>query len=118
MNLLVSDIDGTLANDNKPVLPMCQLLQSLAHNGDWQLAFVTSRQAKLRQPTMAWLMQHCPVGDQILMRPDDDWDPAPLLKQRLVLTLLKDYTNVIAIDSRDDICLVYKQIGLQVLQCL
>ena len=117
MNLLVSDIDDTVVKDEKPVLPMCLLLQTL-HNGGWQLIFVTSRQAKLRIPTMQWLLQYCPVGDLILMRPTDNYDPAPLLKQELVRPMLNGFINIIAIDSRDDVCAAYQQIGIKVLQCM
>jgi hypothetical protein len=53
----------------------------------------------------------------VLMRPHDNWDPAPLLKQQLVKPLLPNYINVIAIDSRYDVCAVYQQMGIRVLEC-
>src|SRR5262245_52028595 len=118
MNLLLSDIDDTLVIAGKPVLPMCALYRGLLQHGGWQLYFVTSRQAKLRQPTMQWLLKHFPYGDLILMRPNDNWDPAPLLKQQLVTPLLSGFENIIAIDSRDDVCACYQQLGIKALQCM
>jgi hypothetical protein len=117
VNLLVSDIDDTLIVNDKPVLTMCQLYRSFT-SPNWRLYFVTSRAAKLRQPTMRWLLDHCPVGELILMRPNDNWQPAPALKQELVRPLLRDYENIVAIDSREDVCAAYKQLGIKVLQCM
>ena len=118
-NLLVSDLDGTLVQEAAPCLVMCRLYTDLAAAG-WCIHYITSRQANLHQVTMQWLLRHCPIGEALLMRAEDDWDPAPIMKVAYIKPLLSKqaWGNVLAIDSRDDICAAYRGLGLRVLQCM
>lgn len=132
-NLLICDVDGTVANDtwrglfdldraseDPAYTAMCNMLHAL-HAQAWDIQWLTSRNERWRQVTMHWLTKHCPVGSALHMRPDDNWMPAIELKIQSMDTIIKTIpvlanTTIMAIDSRDDVCAVYRAAGIYTLQ--
>jgi len=137
MKLLITDIDGTLANDDwrnnigdyderikaatrdEPMPCMVELVNTLSGN-DWCVLCLTSRNERWRSLTHKWLLQHDINCYDLHMRANENYEKAPEYKvtavRNILLGLLATKVNVeknalILIDSREDVVTAYKAEG-------
>jgi hypothetical protein len=135
MNLLITDIDGTLAldgwraniqdfderqraaNEDKPNTVMIALLAGLAEGG-WSVVALTSRNERWRLQTNKWLGKQDVACDDMYMRKNDDFSGAAEFKVQAVKRLLAQMApaHVLLIDSREDVVAAYKAEGWSTLQ--
>jgi len=132
-NILVTDIDGTLANDawrttisdydlrnssandDPPLLNAIAMLNA-AHAAGWLTICLTSRAERWRQLTLAWLLKHDVMASNVFMRNDDDYASAPEYKVHIVKRFLLHQAPLLLIDSRSDVINAYREQGWQALQ--
>ena len=125
MALIVFDIDGTIADcthrlhfiekkpknwnaffssakNDRPILPMVDLLMQLADNNRSEfspntIVLATGRPEYLRDDTMEWIREHIGHGyiDRIYMRGDADYRPDDVVKVELAQQIEKDYGSKI-----------------------
>lgn len=102
--------------NDEPVHDIVNLLRSLAT--DYELLGITARPEKWRQLTFRWFIKHSIPIDAILMRPNDCYDPSPVLKMKLALQAYKALKEHIAfvLEDRDDVCAAFREAGVTVLQ--
>ena len=82
---------------------------------------VTARPEKWRQVTMGWLVKHFISMDELLMRPDDAYHPAPEIKVALALERFDNKANLkdqvaLVIDDRDDVIEAFRALGVTAIQ--
>lgn len=80
---------------------------------------LTARPERWRAVTNGWLMEHNVMIEDVLMRPDDDFSPAPECKMKLVEGRFgKDFHEVVAMlfDDRDDIVELFRGRGVTCLR--
>jgi len=96
-----------------PILAMVNILIALADAGH-SIIFITARPEKWRQDTLQWLSKHDIPFNELLMRKDTDYRPAPLMKMDLATTRFKDIkSEVLCIfDDRDDVIDIFKKSGV------
>lgn len=101
-----------------------QLVQSLSSDQfatSMEVIGLTARPAKWRQSTMAWLVKHEIMLDEVIMRPDDDFRASPVIKVALAAErfggedAIKDHVALV-IDDRDDVCKAFAGLGVTVMQ--
>lgn len=101
--IYIFDIDGTLADTSclqqyikdkdwdafythlyiaSPIPPACELARTLEE--EHTVMFLTARAAKSRKMTQEWLINNACLGDVLLMRPDNDFRPSPVVKLDLL----------------------------------
>jgi phosphoglycolate phosphatase-like HAD superfamily hydrolase len=135
MNVLITDIDGTLADsawrdgiedfeersrrasEDNAVPIMVQLVNAL-HAQDWHIICLTARNERWRMLTNKWLLNNDVECGTLKMRANDDFSTAPEYKEAAVREILKypDRINTLLIDSRSDVISAYKAAGWTVLQ--
>lgn len=100
-----------------PLHDMVGLVNALKAGG-YHVTGITARPAKWRALTMKWLMLHRCELDELLMRPDDAFHPAPELKLRLALMRYPNLKEEIAfvLDDREDVIATFKAQGVTALQ--
>lgn len=100
-NIIVVDLDGTLSNSgwremhaqnkdwdlfhelgkaDKPNEDVKALIAAFKSAGDYQIVGCTGRNEKYRTQTIQWLYHHDIELDDILMRPENNWEPDHELK--------------------------------------
>ena len=79
---------------------------------------LTARPEKWRKLTMEWMLNNRVFLDEILMRPDEAFHPAPELKMTLARERFGEkLENVLfVLDDRDDVAAVFRGAGITVLQ--
>jgi len=127
--LYVFDIDGTLANgeirfklagpeplrsDKEAYTKWVELVNTGVHNDvpvpgmdvlcdalyQHDCIYLTSREEKLRVVTQEWLINNgFPVGIDLKMRPNDCWDDAADLKERIIKETLGANQSAIVFDD-------------------
>lgn len=102
---------------DEPIHDVMSLVNTL-HNDGWTIIALTARPEKWRNITMAWLVKHGIKVDEILMRPDEAFHPAPEMKLQLAAERFSDITNQVAflIEDRDDVCEAFHALGITTLQ--
>lgn len=102
---------------DEPIHDIVHLLNAL-HDDGYAIVLLTARPEKWRKLTMTWLVRHGVNVDEMLMRPDANFDPSPKCKLDQVKARFADPTDAIAmvIEDRDDICNVFRELGVTVLQ--
>lgn len=115
---LLPDWDAFHANSvNDPPHPhLIELVNSLHRSGCviWAL---TGRPEKWRRITNDWMLKHHVMVDNIVMRPDNNYQSSPEFKLSTILnmsTILND--QFIILDDRDDVCTTLSGAGYKVLQ--
>lgn len=97
---------------DKPCTDMIHLVNSLAICG-FNIVGLTARPAKWRKATMDWLFKHGVKMHDILMRPDEDFHPAPALKLKLAERLMDRVLFVV--DDREDVVAAFNGAGVTAL---
>ena len=142
-NVVVVDMDGTLSDCSGRVHLAIAKQWEEFHNGlmsdrpnddvawflsklpsDAHIVICTGRPERYRAATNAWLkkwnLSH--LIDDILMRPDDDFNSDSILKPWLLVNFLgdgrdaRDYVKLV-IDDRDSVVDAWRNIGLPCWQC-
>lgn len=85
----------------------------------YHIVGLTARPEKWRTTTMQWCLRHGISLDELLMRPDEAYHPAPEIKVQLARQRFPDIKNEVAflIDDRDDVCEAFQSLGITVLRC-
>lgn len=109
------------SSEDDPIHDVMALINSLATGlDDWYIIALTARPEKWRSVTTEWLIKHCIFVDEILMRPDEAFHPAPEIKVQLAQERfpgdqLKDNVAFL-IEDREDVCEAFHQLGITTLQ--
>lgn len=136
-NIVLCDIDHTIANsfwrdgmiggeggwdayhaaskDDKPIIEVARMVWGLKATG-FQVMGLTARPAKWRKLTMDWLLRHNIQLDDILMRPDTAYHPAPEIKVNLVKERFELEEIAMILDDRDDVVAAFKALGITAIQ--
>lgn len=136
---ILVDVDHTLANsfwrddmigdwdayhaassEDEPLQDAVGLINSL-HGAGYTIIGLTARPEKWRQITMEWLIKHFISMDELLMRPDEAYHPAPEIKMALALKRFDDKANLkaqvaIVIDDREDVIEAFRALGVTAMQ--
>lgn len=107
------------AKDDNSLHNMVQVVNSLAR--DFNFIICTARPEKWRQLTMDWLLGHAVMAEEVLMRPDDCFDPSPKVKIDLAMKRFggeKGMCESIALvmDDREDVIVAFGALGITALQ--
>jgi hypothetical protein len=106
------------SKDDKPLEDVCTLLRTL-DAADWLIIGITARPGKWRKLTMEWLIRHSVPMHELLMRPDDNFRPAPAMKLELARDRFgQDFAQVITfmLEDRGDVAGAFRLEGVTVLQ--
>ncbi len=138
-NYILVDIDHTLASSfwrddmigdwdayhavsgqDEPLQDVVTMVNALYGSGKTVIG-MTARPEKWRQVTMEWLVKHFVSMDELLMRPDDDFRPAPEVKVALALERFQDESNLVAqvalvLDDREDVIEAFRALGVTAMQ--
>lgn len=134
--MIIMDIDGTIADDrlrsatrgsadwndyharsisDPPIPGTIHLINAMMEAGQLTI-LLTGRPESARGITNQWLLKNKVMAHQVIMRRNDDWRPAPIVKMELVREYLKFMDGLIfidvAFDSRDDVCEAYRAMGI------
>lgn len=84
----------------------------------FNIVAITARPGKWRKLTMDWCLKHEVLFDELLMRPDDSYHPAPIIKVQLALERFPNIKDEVAfiLDDREDVVLAFKELGVTALQ--
>src|SRR5262245_30503038 len=131
--ILVTDIDGTLANDRwrRYMLPDWNAYHRMSIDDEPNMAVVnfinalkrdlitvvslTGRPEKWRQLTNTWLLGHNIMLDELIMRPDDNFMSSPDFKLGALLARFDPHQTVV-LEDRDDVVTKLRGEGYNVFQ--
>src|SRR5262245_56540037 len=118
--ILVTDIDGTLANDRwrRNILPnwdeyhrmsiddepnrvIVYFINSLKRD-QTTVVGLTGRPERWRQLTNTWMLRHNIMLDELIMRPDDNFMSSPDFKLGALLSRFDPHQTVV-LEDRDDV---------------
>jgi hypothetical protein len=145
VNLILFDIDGTLANGEQrvhlikeqgwdayfeaclgdtPFAHMQVILDALAWRTDVRIVFVSGRPERIRAKTARWLNTHYhieppPTGKaELYMRADGDHRPDLVIKVELLERIIYDYGKkpLMVFDDRNQVVNMWREQGIPCLQ--
>lgn len=141
MKTILFDIDGTLADirhrrihlerkkpdwqafhaeigSDTPNGPIVELYKSLWMAATHELVLVTGRHERSRTLTEQWLAwNEIPFG-RILMRADDDFRADYVIKEEILMELLKTGKEIeFVVDDRQQVVDMWRRNGITCLQC-
>ena len=143
MQVIVFDIDGTLANiehrlhhirggkkdwdsffkfiaDDEPILPLTNLVKVLIMSGLVTVLFVTGRPERTRIDTINWLRKHEIIPnsvDDIYMRDDNDRRPDFMVKEEILSRMkMNGLTPDLIFDDRKAVVEMWRRNKLLVAQ--
>lgn len=93
---------------------MVALIFALAGSG-YNIIGITARPEKWRKLTMEWLVKHNVAMHELLMRPEDNYRPAPQIKVELAIARYGDaLTSEVAfiLDDREDVIEAFQGLGV------
>ncbi len=107
------------SKDDVPLLDTIRLMNTLAR--DFNFISLTARPEKWRQITMQWLLEHHVMADEVLMRPDGNFDPSPKVKVELAMERFggeKGMREQVAmvLDNREDVVMAFSALGITAMQ--
>jgi hypothetical protein len=109
----------TASQYDKPFDVMVDMVDAL--RSKFTIVGITARPEKWRAASLKWMIDHGIYLDELLMRPDEAFHPAPEIKIRLVQERFKESLldeAVCIIDDRDDVIAAFRGIGIKIaLQC-
>jgi hypothetical protein len=105
------------SKDDKPFKNIARLINSLA-SMSYVIIGITGRNEKFRQLTTKWLLEHRIDVDELLMRPDGNFEKNGIVKMALVEERFKkNYKNIqFLIDDNEDTILAFHKLGITTLQ--
>ncbi len=102
---------------DEPFIHVIDLVNALSTR--YTMIGVTARPEKWRQITMKYLADHGAMLEELLMRPDDAYHPAPQLKLDLAVKRFgQPLHNQVAfiMDDREDVAIAFNNAGVPALQ--
>lgn len=101
---------------DKPVEDIVNMIDALG-NG-FNVIAMTARPERYRKQTLDWMLANKVYVNELLMRPDDNFRPAPEIKMELVKARFANPVAEIAaiLDDRLDVCSAFAQIGITTMQ--
>lgn len=107
-----------LSEDDRPIQHVVDLVNALVSAG-MRVHGLTTRPEKWRALTTRWLLRVDCRFCRVLMRPNDDYRPAPVVKVDVARAAFPGMRDEIAlvIDDRDDVSAAFRAEGIVVLQC-
>lgn len=126
---IIVDIDGTVAlhvargpydieqcRTDKPNTPIVSMVNHFAELG-YKVLFVSGREEKYRDLTVAWFQDHKINGHELFMRPTDDKREDSIVKQEIYDSRIRGNYNVFAVfDDRNRVVDMWRRNGLTCLQ--
>lgn len=99
---------------------VANLINSLSRCG-WTIIGLTARPEKWRNISMQNLVKHEVAMDELLMRPDEAFHPAPEIKVQLALDRFGSDDELrrqvaFLVEDRDDVCEAFHALGITTLQ--
>ena len=104
---------------DKPCTDICTLIDLLRGNGIIVVG-LTARPEKWRKLTQQWLIKYGIMIDELLMRPDTNFEPVGALKVNIAREVFGDDLEsriLFVLDDRDDVVSGFKALGVTSLQC-
>jgi hypothetical protein len=103
--------------DDKPDKDIRLLLESLSVFGNLWIVGLTARPEKWRKMTMDYMLKHDVPMNELLMRPNDCYDPSPKVKVDLINKHYADQMEEImfVIEDKEDTVIALKGLNLNVL---
>jgi hypothetical protein len=78
---------------------------------------ITARPEKWRIASLRWMLDNNVPMDELLMRPDLDHRPSPVVKVDLIQNRFPVLDEIaFVLEDREDVCAAYRAMGLTVLQ--
>lgn len=102
-----------------PIIDVIEMVRALWFQG-YEIIGMTARPAKWRAMTLTWMIKHQVPMDELLMRPDTAFHPAPEIKVALAKERFGDKLKeqvAFIIDDREDVCAAFRELGITALQC-
>jgi len=110
------DAYNEAAKDDRPIPEVIELLRAL-HNDGWGTVALTARPIKWKPVTQSWLLEHDVPFDELLMRPHEDFRPAPMVKVSLIMKRFGNLADIrLVIDDRSDVIAAFLEQGITALQ--
>ena len=105
---------------DEPIHDMVAMVNAMYGSGKTIIG-ITARPEKWRLLTMEWLVKVYVSMDEILMRPDDAYHPAPEIKVALALERFDNESNLkdqvaLVIDDREDVIEAFRALGVTAIQ--
>lgn len=102
---------------DKPIPQVLALVRAVFFAG-WKVHAITARPERFRTITLKKLIEFSVPVERVLMRADNDRRRSPDVKLDLVLNNFDGISRsqMIAIDDREDVALVYKALGIVTFQ--
>jgi hypothetical protein len=92
--------------DDKPNREVIEVINSL-HADQWLVIGLTARPSKFRGMTVAWCVSAHAQIDELIMRPDDNFEKSPDFKIAAVRARIKEldgvWSPIVVFDDRDDV---------------
>lgn len=104
------DAYNAAAIDDSPHLDVIEFLNHLSKH--YSICALTARPEKWRKVSMDWLIKHGVIADYLIMRPEGDFRPAPLLKTEIVKEVFKLSYIAFILDDREDVIEAFKAINV------
>lgn len=126
---IIVDIDGTVAlhgderghydydkvSDDLPNANVIRMVMAL--HRDHEIIFLSGREDRCREDTERWLIRHIMLDGPLFMRKTGDHRPDYIIKQELFDEHIRpNYWVRAALDDRDQVVKMYREMGLTVLQ--
>lgn len=113
-----NDYHAASVND-EPIHDIVEMLNAL-YAANYTIIALTARPEKWRTLTMRWLVEHNAPIDELLMRPDDAYHPAPEIKVQLAQARFPGdaLRNEVAflLEDRADVCEAFAALGITTMQ--
>jgi uncharacterized HAD superfamily protein len=98
---------------DRPIAAVTERVRRLSH--DHRIVIFTGRPDEYRQRTEAWLRKHGIAYDQLLMRRRGDHRPDYIAKREMLEELNGQHV-ALAIDDREPVCQMLRELGINVIQ--
>ena len=127
--IVFTDIDHTISNawwrdhllgewdeyhrlgaEDKPIDETIAMIESL-YRDDWYIVGLTARPDKWRQQTMSWCLKHSVMIDELIMRPEKNFQGAAEFKLEVIKQFCHDHLTdelILILDDRDDVIAAVK----------
>lgn len=128
----ICDIDGTLSDhegirghfeyekvsQDKPIWPIIHIVQAIAGSENWVPIYVSGREEFSRQDTKDWILSYLGLrADNLFMRPNGDYRKDYIIKKEIFYRdISTNYWVEFALDDRDQVVNMWRDIGLPCLQ--
>jgi hypothetical protein len=102
------------AHLDQPIMPVIEMVNALARS-DHSVVVLTARGEKWRKVTHNWLIRHEVQVDDVIMRPEGNYQSSPDLKTQLAQARFGHAIGLV-IDDREDVCSAFRALGVPTLR--